>query len=131
MSKLISKRKIDNYEESWQKQCYFESGDGKNYIYCCEICLMTSGDILRIPGGHYICTICKKRLKLLTKETIIKKGKAKEKWDKQMGYKFPHLIGHPSESIKVEREKTWKKLIKEDYLIAMFNQEFNYLHSSK
>ena len=117
-NKFHKKEDIESIEEDWQKICYFKSGDGIHYIHCCEICYRTSEEPERIYGGHYLCGYCKKKLKLPKRETIIKWGKAQEKLVKL----FPHLEGHTSEPSRKEREKTWKKLIKEDYIIGMFNK---------
>lgn len=115
---VLTKEKIDNYEEHWQKQCYFKSRGV--YVHCCELCYRTS-DVLRIPGGHYVCTSCKKDLKLLKKETIINVGNKNKEVSKKL---WPGKPFHPSDPSKREREKNWKKIIKEDYLIEMFNKFF-------
>lgn len=109
-------------EELWQKICYFPSGDGIHYIHCCELCHRTSEPPKRIPGGHYLCSLCKKKIRLPKKKTIIRWGSGPSDWEKV----FPQLKGHPSDPSKRERGKTWKKLIKEDYLIEMFNKNFKY-----
>lgn len=123
MSKFHKKEDIENIEEDWQKVCYSKSGDGIHFIHCCEICCQTSEEPERISGGHYLCSSCKDKLKLPTEKTIIKRGQnfteANEK------FKFLQKE-HPSEPSKKEREKLWKRLIKEDYLIEMYNKKFNY-----
>lgn len=123
MSKFHKKEDIQNIEENWQKLCYFKNGDGIHYIHCCEMCCRTNEEPEKIPGGHYLCSSCKKKLKLPTERTIINRGQnfiaANEK------FKFLSKE-HPSEPSKREREKTWEKLIKEDYLIEMYNKNFSY-----
>lgn len=121
MSKFHKKEDIGKIEEGWQKICYFPSGDGIHYIHCCEICHLTSEEPKRILGGHYLCSSCKKKLKLPKDNTIIRWGNAQKKWDRL----FPQLKGHPSEPSRKERQKTWKKLIKEDYIIEMFHKKFS------
>lgn len=123
MSKFHKKEDIEKIEEDWQKICYFKSGDGIHYIHCCEICHQTSEEPKRIPGGHYLCSSCKKKLKLTLEKTIIKRGQNFISANKK--YKWLPKE-HPSEPSKRERQILWKRLIKEDYLIDMYNKNFSY-----
>lgn len=113
--KKIPNKIIEQYEERWQKICYHPEGDGVHYIHSCELCHIV-GVTKRIPGGHYLCVNCKKKLRLPKKETIsewIERGK---KICHEENMKF-----WPAEYEKNERKKIWKKIIKLDYLISIMN----------
>ncbi len=120
MSDLHKKEEIEKIEEGWQKRFYIQSGNGIHYIHVCEICHRTVPK--RIPGGHYVCTPCLKKLRLPKEETIICWGKGQIRTAKELG----NEKHHPSEPSKRDRAKAWKKVIKEDYLIDLFNKHFKY-----
>lgn len=113
-----TKEQIENYEEEWQKKPYFKSGNGLGYIHTCELCNRTA-NIIRINGGHYICIRCKLELRLPKKDTI-------KKWKEvhlNVSNKWKLPSEHPSEPSKKLRSKCWKKIIRLDYIIEMFNQQ--------
>ena len=124
MSEFHTKEQIENYEERWQKRFYIPSGNGKDYIHVCELCHYTN-TVERIIGGHYLCMRCKKKLRLNKPETI-------KKWienGKRLRKEHPDLKPfqvHPSTPSKEERKKAWKKIIRMDYLITMFNKYCKY-----
>ena len=124
MSKFHTKEQIDSYEEIWQMLFYLKSGD--HYVHVCEICHRTNDNvIIRLPGGHYVCDTCKKILRLPKENTIVGWGRAQinSKWNKF----FPHLSKeHPSEPSIRERCELWKKIIRQDYMIELFNKNFEY-----
>jgi len=119
MSEKHPKEQIDNYEEDWHKMFYMKGGDG-NYIHSCEICRIRYGiDVKRILGGHYLCEKCRKDLRLPKEKTVIKWGKCLENTKEEC-----LRVSHPSESTKKERDGAWKKIIKKDHIIYMFNKNF-------
>ena len=120
----IPKEKVDNYQEEWQKSFYFISGNREYYFQHCEICYIDK-EVEKIPGGHYVCNICLKKLKLPKEHTIIKWAKAQLKFAEAPFYDKNIDIAEPS---KRERNKTWIKIIKCDYNIAMFNKIKNELN---
>jgi ribosomal protein L37AE/L43A len=121
MSRFHTRKDIDNYEEVWQRRFYIPSGDGIHYVHCCEICRHT--DAVRIPGGHYLCEGCKKRLRLPTEETIIRWGKVQLEAPRRHNLK---LREHPSDPSKRERSRAWKKVIRADYEIELFDKNFRH-----
>lgn len=113
-------KEIENYEEYWQKICYFKSGDGVHYIHSCELCGRTeSGTVQRIPGGHYLCSYCKKKMRLPLEKTILKWGRAQKDLIKRCEMTDNNL----AEPSKRTRYLLWRKLIKTDYLIEKFNRK--------
>lgn len=120
MSKTHKLKDINKYEEQWQRRCYHISGNGVEYIHCCEICFNTN-DIKRIPGGHYVCIDCKKKLKLPKEKTIINIGNGLLEIDKK--YKTGM---HPSDPSKNNRREAWRRVIRNDYMIELFNNNFKY-----
>jgi hypothetical protein len=122
MSDLHKKEFIDAIEEGWQKRCYHMSGDLKNYIHKCEIC-NNINSIIRIPGGHYLCIDCKKKLKLPKEKTLIEWGKRGIRlFSKEERFK-PFHPASPSKELKT---KAWKKVIIADYNIEILNNNFKY-----
>ena len=115
---------IKKYEEIWQRRCYMPSGDGVHAIHVCELCHQTNC-VDRIPGGHYLCLWCKNKMKLPKEETVIKWGERGLMNAKDMSPERA-LRFHPSEPAKIERNKAWKKVIKEEYMVALFNKNFEY-----
>ena len=67
----IPKEKVENYEGNWRKSFLFESGDKEGYFQHCEICCIDK-EVEKIPGGHYVCNKCLKKLRLPKEHTIIK-----------------------------------------------------------
>lgn len=121
----IPKEKIDNYQEDWQRSFYLISGDEEYYFQHCEVCYVNK-EIEKIPGGHYICNKCLKKLKLPKEPTIIKWAKAQLKFAEAPFHLKNIDIAEPS---KIERNKAWSKIIKYDYNIAMFNKIKDNLNS--
>lgn len=117
---MIKKYKKEDIER-WQRRFYIPSGDGIHYIHVCEIC-HNSNSIMSLPGGHYVCECCKKKLRLPKEDTIIKWGNNGIKSFEQLNLKNHH----PSEGAKKERIKVWKKIIRMDYLIELYNKNFDY-----
>ena len=111
--------------EEYQEIFWF--GIKRKYARRCEVCLNDQRDLIKLPGGHFTCNECKKKLKLLKKNTIIKKGKGFIKFNKTEFY-LPQSWEkmHPSDPIKKSRKKLWEKIIICDYEIAMFNKHFKY-----
>ena len=114
----IKKEIIDNFQEDWQKSFYVISGDRKYYFQHCEICYIDK-DIKKIPGGHYVCNKCFKKLKLPKEDTIIKWAKTQLKLAEAPFHLKNIDVAEPS---KMERDKVWSKIIKCDYKIAIFNK---------
>jgi hypothetical protein len=114
-----TKEQIGEYEERWQRICYELSGN--EYVHRCELCARTSG-VLRIPGGHYLCEVCKKRLRLRKEKNIPIIGRNMIEGSKKI-----HLeLRHQSDPAKLHRIEVWKQVIKTDYLIELFNRYFEY-----
>ena len=121
MAEYHSKQEISNYEEIWQRRYYISSGNSGKYIHVCEICHNTH-DLERILGGHTICINCKNHLKLPKEKTIVNWGNAQIDLMKRHKWK----LVHPSDPSKKARIEAWKKVIKADYMVELFNKNFNY-----
>lgn len=114
----IPKEKVENYEDNWRRYFYVGSGDGLYYFQHCEVCYIDK-EVEKIPGGHYVCNRCFKKLKLLKEQTIMNYAKAQLKLAEAPFHLKNIDIAEPS---KRERNKVWSKIIKCDYNIAIFNK---------
>ncbi len=121
MAEKHTLEQIKSYEEDWQRRFYFPSGEG--FIHLCEVqdkyCYYTNC-VERLPGGHYVCSWCKKKLRLPKEETVIKWGKDILKVIEEN----PQALcgSHPSAKAEIGRKEIWKKIIKADYMIEMYKR---------
>ena len=114
----VPREKIESYEEDWQRFFYLIGGDRTNYFQHCEMCFVDK-EVERIPGGHYVCGRCFKKLKLLKEDTIMKRATAQLRLAEAPFHLKKIDVTEPS---KIERQKAWIKIIKCDYNIDVFNK---------